>query len=94
MMRHFVAFSLLLFVLKITVEATKVVPNYALCSVFIGDSGCRAGCSKQLNCQNGHCKKVTKGLFTIRCVCEDCPGGQQTRELPGAFLSFLRKIPV
>ncbi|CAJ0607769.1 unnamed protein product [Cylicocyclus nassatus] len=83
MMRHFVAFSLLLFVLEISVEANLLVPNRDLCVVFIGDSGCRARCLKRLNCQNGHCKKVPfmGKFFRKGCVCEDCLGGQRTKEL-------------
>ncbi|CAJ0607576.1 unnamed protein product [Cylicocyclus nassatus] len=83
MMRHFVAFSLLLFVLETSVEATLLVPNRDHSFVFISDSACRARCLKELNCQNGHCKKVTNDkIFGIRCVCEDCPSGQKTKIVP------------
>ncbi|CAJ0607582.1 unnamed protein product [Cylicocyclus nassatus] len=82
MMRHFIAFSLLLFVLEISVEATLLVPNRDF-SVFISDSACRARCLKELNCQKGHCKKAANDkIFFARCVCEDCLGRQKTKEVP------------
>ncbi|CAJ0607764.1 unnamed protein product [Cylicocyclus nassatus] len=82
MMRHFVAFSLLLFVLEISVEAYVYVPNYDLCFTFIGDSACRSRCLRKFNCRNGHCKNVPT-INRKTCFCEDCPGGQKTKELSG-----------
>ncbi|CAJ0607763.1 unnamed protein product [Cylicocyclus nassatus] len=82
MMRHFVAFLLLLFVLEISVEASNSVH---VC-YFNNGSECRARCMKILNCRNGHCKLGAIGKFVqMRCYCEDCPGGQQTKNLPGAL---------
>ncbi|CAJ0607568.1 unnamed protein product [Cylicocyclus nassatus] len=83
MMRHFVAFSLLLFVLEKPVEAIKL-PRNAVCLGY-GDHACRARCLKQ-NCQNGHCKSVRLGFgkhyvpSILKCVCEDCPADQQRKE--------------
>ncbi|CAJ0607748.1 unnamed protein product [Cylicocyclus nassatus] len=84
MLRHFVAFSLLLFVLEISDEATVYVPS--ICSsVTVQDSKCIAHCLEQLNCQNAHCEKVGR-FWRWRCVCEDCPDDQQKNlrgEIPG-----------
>ncbi|CAJ0607747.1 unnamed protein product [Cylicocyclus nassatus] len=94
MMRHFVAFALLLFVLEISgVILPVMLPKKKLCGhgapwppCFLNnDHGCRARCLKQLNCQNAHCEKVKGKSFSWRCVCEDCPGGQQ-KNLRGEIL--------
>ncbi|CAJ0607752.1 unnamed protein product [Cylicocyclus nassatus] len=75
MMRHFVAFSLLLFVLEISVEASFLSRHFGRSFCLVTkDTGCRARCLKQ-NCQNGHCKIVERGL-QWGCFCEDCSGGQ------------------
>ncbi|CAJ0607569.1 unnamed protein product [Cylicocyclus nassatus] len=83
MMRHFVAFTLLLFVLEISVEASKneVFAPADLCFVHTPRT-CKAHCLES-NCQNGRCKfvEVQGGHFlALRCVCEDCPGDQQRKE--------------
>ncbi|CAJ0607762.1 unnamed protein product [Cylicocyclus nassatus] len=68
MMRHFVAFALLLIVLEISVEASRMPPCF-----FGKDFGCRARCLKVSGCQKGYCEEKW------RCVCEGCPGGQQKK---------------
>ncbi|CAJ0607592.1 unnamed protein product [Cylicocyclus nassatus] len=79
MMRHFVAFTLLLIALVISVEATKWVPDYLLCSRF-GDSACRARCLKQSKC--GNCKIVfEEEVFSPKCFCEDCRDQQRKKQL-------------
>ncbi|CAJ0607746.1 unnamed protein product [Cylicocyclus nassatus] len=92
MMRHFVAFALLLFVLEISVEACGQSALFRPCALN-KDNGCRARCLKQLNCQNAHCEKVKGKLFSWRCVCGDCPGGQQKKEMP-PLPPPIREIPV
>ncbi|CAJ0607573.1 unnamed protein product [Cylicocyclus nassatus] len=74
MMRHFVAFSLLLFVLEISVEASLM-----LCAPH--RPKCKAHCLES-KCRNGQCKFVPigQGFATIKCVCEDCPGDQQRKK--------------
>ncbi|CAJ0607305.1 unnamed protein product [Cylicocyclus nassatus] len=78
MMRHFVAFSLLLFVLENSVEAiTLCFPHTHF--------PCKQHCLKK-NCQFGHCgfvrEKRTSGGYFLRypCVCKDCPAGQKENE--------------
>ncbi|CAJ0607664.1 unnamed protein product [Cylicocyclus nassatus] len=79
MMRHFVAFSLLLFVLEISVGASK--NDLSLCFVHTPRT-CKAHCLDS-NCQNGRCKIVElqgTHMAELRCVCEGCPGDQQKKE--------------
>ncbi|CAJ0607590.1 unnamed protein product [Cylicocyclus nassatus] len=79
MMRHFVAFSLLLFVLEISVEARVASLDEAKISICF--LNCKGRCLKQSNCRE-HCLKVKGKISSRKCVCEDCPGGQQTKKLP------------
>ncbi|CAJ0607340.1 unnamed protein product [Cylicocyclus nassatus] len=79
MMRHFVAFSLLLFVLEISVEASwrEKLKKLELCSVHT-PRACKAHCLES-NCRNGQCRVVElrREVAGYICVCEDCPGGQK-----------------
>ncbi|CAJ0607619.1 unnamed protein product [Cylicocyclus nassatus] len=80
MMRYFVAFSLLLFVLEISVEASSSVPEVFLFCFAHAPRTCKAHCLES-NCRNGQCKGVPSGQGReVKCICEDCPGGQQRKK--------------